>query len=166
MKEILNHNKGFIFLEILIAIALISIVFITLLGIGFLSLNISSSIKIANQADSLAKEEFEALRAFRDGTTWASGLGTVSFGSSNPYYLVIDNSVNPPKWNIQSGTETVGIFTRSIVFDKVSRDPATQDIESVYSSANDDPDTIKATITISWLNKNSNVVAYFTNWQK
>ncbi len=168
----MNKNKkisGFIFLEILIAVALIGIVFITLLVVGFSAVNLSTSVQQQTQADSLTKEEFESIRSFRDGTktTWGTtGLGSVSFGSANPYYTFLDASTNPAKWTLHAGTETTGIFTRKVVFDKVSRDPATQNIETVYNAAHNDADTVKATITVTWPTKTSQVVAYFTNWQK
>ena len=140
-----------------------------LISIIVSSLNTSNSIQKATQANALVKEEYEAIRSFRDGTatTWASnGLGSVNFGINNPYYLFLDTGANPIKWVLNTGVETVDIFTRKVVFDKVSRDPSTQNIESSYNPLNNDPDTVKATITVEWLNKTSQVIAYFTNWQK
>ncbi len=165
-KKLHKNNQGFIFLEIVIAVALISIVFTTLLSVAFLSLNISSSIQQTMVADSLAKEEIEALRTFRDGTTWLTdGLGVVSFTSSNPYRLTLNNGVNPPKWDLTAGTETIGIFTRQVFFDKVSRDLTTKDIESVYNASHDDPETRKVTVRITWSGKTYNLVSYLTNWR-
>lgn len=155
-----SKNLGFIFLEILISVALISIVFINLLGLGFLSLNISSSIKNEIQANSLIKEELEALRNFRDGTTWLN-FSSVNFGDGNPYYFILSGN----QWVRSSGTETVGIFTRSVVFDKVSRDPVTQYIESVYNASHDDPDTRKIKTNVIWDSKTYQLVTYVTNWQ-
>lgn len=156
------RKNGFVLLEIIIAITLIIIVFSILLGVAFSTLSISSLIQKETQADSLIKEEFEALRSFRDGTQWATnGLGTVNTGSSNPYHLI--NNSN--SWSLVSGTETVGIFTRKIVFEKVSRNPSTYDIEEVYNQSHVDADTIKVTITISWLNKTIQDVLYLTNWK-
>lgn len=162
-----TKENGFIFLEILIASALISIVFITLLSVGALALNTSRSIKEATQVDSLIKEELEAMRSFRDGTTWdTDGLGTVSVSDANPYYLFLDNSSNPPKWSLSSGTETVGNFTRKVVFGKVSRNFSTQNIEPIYNPANDDHNTIKITVTVMSGSKTYQVVTYLTNWQE
>ena len=161
----INNSKanGFLLIEIIIAIALISIVFITLLGVGVLTMNISSSIQKQTQADSLIKEEFEAVRNFRDGTTWATnGLGIVNTDTGNPYHLV--NSAN--KWTLVAGAETTGIFTRQVVFDKVSRDPTTQNIETTYNSSHNDADTRKITVTISWTGKTLQGVSYLTNWVK
>jgi len=156
-----KNNSGFIFLEILISIAVIGIVFITLLGIGYLVLNLSSSIQKQTQADSLIKEGFESVRNFRDGTTWATnGLGIVNYGTGNPYRLVNSSG----QWTLVAGAETVGIFTRQIVFDKVSRDTGGS-IEAVYNSSRNDADTIKVTLTVTWPGKTMQAVSYFTNWK-
>ena len=161
-NSIKQNNYGFLFIEIMIAVALISIVFITLLGVGALTLNVSSSIQKQTQADSLIKEEFEALRNFRDGTIWATnGLGAVNTGSSNPYHLV--NSSN--KWALETGAETTGIFSRQIIFDKVSRTVG-GDIDEVYNSLNNDVDTIKATVSVWWPGRELHTVSYFTNWKQ
>ena len=141
-------------------------VFLVLLGIGVQSLSVSSSLRQVAQIDSLLKEEMEAVRGFRDGTTWqTNGLGTLATGSANPYYAVLNTGTNPAIWTLQTGTETIGEFTRNVVFDKVSRDPSTKNIESIYNASNDDPDTRKITATATWGSKTYQVVTYLTNWQ-
>ncbi len=57
-----TRENGFIFLEILIAVALIDIAFVALLSIGVLSLNLSSSIQKTTQVNALLKEEIERVR--------------------------------------------------------------------------------------------------------
>lgn len=162
IKRQTTNKSGFVFVEILISIALISIVFMTLLSMGVSALSISSSMQKQTQADSLVKEGFESVRNFRDGTIWATnGLGVVSTGSANPYHLVDDSN----NWTLASGEETVNGFARRIVFDRVSRNPSTQDIESAYNPANDDPDTRMVTVTVSWAGKTLQVVSYLTNWK-
>lgn len=157
----LRDNKGFIFVEILVAVAFIGVVFVTLLGIGFSVLNVSASIKKEVQANFLAKEEIEALRNFRDGTQWASnGLGVVNTGVGNPYYLV-DNS---GAWALVGGAETIGIFARNVFIDRASREPGTQNIESTYNSYNDDSDTRKITAVVNWPGHTLQIVSFLTNW--
>lgn len=160
-----SKENGFIFLEILIAVALIGTVFLTLLGIGVQSLTLSHTIKKTTEIDALIKEELEAIRSFRDGTVWATtGLASLATGSANPYYATLDNQ-NPPKWILQTGTQTLGAYTRNVVFDKVSRNPGTQAIESAYNGANDDPNTRKITVTVTYEGKTYQVGTYLTNWQ-
>lgn len=161
-----NSESGFIFLEILIAVALVSLVFVMLLGIGFSSVNISTAIRKTSQADALIREELEAVRSLRDGTTWATnGLGVLATGSANPYYVSLDSSVNPPKWKLNAGTETVGEFARKVVFDKVSRDPAAQNIESTYNASHEDVNSRKVTVIVTRGSKTYQVVTYLTNWK-
>ncbi|MBI2050165.1 MAG: hypothetical protein HYT35_01770 [Candidatus Staskawiczbacteria bacterium] len=158
-------RNGFITLDILVAVVIINVAFLTLLGISAMSLNFSSSIAKTIQADALIKEEIEAIRSFRDGTDWSlDGLGAVNKGSS--YHAFLDTSSNSAKWNLVSGAETVGIFTRSVVFDDVSRDPSTKNIEDNYNPSHNDSDTVKITATVSWQDKTSEVAAFLTNWQK
>ncbi len=165
-KQSNRKNPGFIFLEILIAIGLISIVFVLMLGIGFQSVNISTGLQRASGADSFIKEQMEAVRSFRDGTTWqTNGLGSLATGQAYPYYMAVDENSNPKKWVLNQGTQTSGIFTKKIVFEKVSRNPANLDIESIYNASRDDPNTKKATVTVTWDNNASQVSAYFTNWK-
>lgn len=148
-------------MEVIISIALISVVFTTLLGIGFAAMGISASLQKASQANELAKEELEAVRSFRDGTTWASdGIGSLTV-ATDTYFIIINS-----QWQANVGTETTGIFTRKIVFEKSSRDPATKLIESSYNSSHDDPNTRKAVVTVTWEGKTTQVVTYLTNWQK
>ena len=165
-----RSDSGFIFLEIIIATVLIGLVFIMLMGIGFSSLTVTGAIQKATQIDSLIKEELEAVRSFRDGTTWLTdGLGVANTGSTNPYYLELDTTVTPPKWKLVSGTETVGAFTRKVIFDKVSRDTATNNIESTYNIAHDDPDTRQVTVIIASTSNSAStyqVMQYLTNWNK
>lgn len=161
-----NKQQGFIFLEILIATALIGIAFMVLLGIGFSVLNLSNSIQKTNQADALVKEELEALRSYRDNTSWATnGLGILATGSVNPFYMSLNTGVSPSVWQVTSGTETTGIFTRKFVIDRASRDTGTNSIEAVYNAAHDDANTRKITVTVTWESKTYQVVSYLTNWK-
>jgi prepilin-type N-terminal cleavage/methylation domain-containing protein len=158
-----KKNKGFSIIEIIIVIAIVVVGFINLLGVAVFSLKISAIIKQTSQADSLTKEAIEAIRAFRDGADWDSnGLGVLNTGSSNPYHPESDIG---PAWKLTSGAETIGIFTRKVVFEKVSRD-GSGNIEAVYNIINNDPDTRKITATVSWSGRKVEIITYFTNWKK
>lgn len=156
MIMIKKQESGFIFLEIIIAVALMGIVLMTLLQVAFLALNISINIQQTLRASNLMKEEIEALRSYRDGNTW-SNFTTVSYGGSNNYYF----SLSSGSWVRNSGTEAVSIFSRKVVFDQVYRDGS----GNIASSGTLDNDTIKATVTVSWLGKSIQTIVYLTNWQ-
>src|SRR3989344_2187390 len=166
LKSIFKNESGSILLEAFIAIMVIGISFAFLLDLGALSVKVSTSIQKSTQANFLLREGMEITRSFRDGTTWATnGLGSVSIGSANPYYFLLDTSVNPNKWSLTSGTETVGIFTRKVIFEKVSRDPATSNLQGTYNPSYDDQNTRKVTVTVSWPEKTMDLITYFTNWK-
>lgn len=174
ISKIINHKsntinrakKGFVFLEVIIFAALASIAFTALLGLAFNLTAVSYSTKKTAESESLAKEILEAARAFRDGTDWAAGgLGAVSTGAGSPHYFRLDGSVNPPRWTIENGEETMGVFARKVIVDRVSRDPSTGNIEAVYNGSRDDPDTRKVAAVVSWEGKTVQIVSYLTNWQ-
>lgn len=159
-------NQGILVIEVLIAIALITIALMSLFGLAVFSLRVSLLIKETTFANALAQETIEAIRNFRDGTTWdTDGLETLSTGDSNPHYPELDTGVSPSKWTLPEGTETIDGFTRKVVFEEVSRDSITNDIEAIYDSNNDDPNTRKAIVTVSWKDKKIEIITYFTNWR-
>jgi len=152
-------------LEILVSIAIIGVSFATLLSIGTQAINFSYYARNMTDIDFLVREEMEALRTFRDNTDWdVSGLGTVSTGGA-PYHLYLDTGASPAQWTLVGGTETVGNFLRNVVFEKVSRDPGTNDVESTYNILNEDLNTRKATVNIIWEGKVYQVITYLANWQ-
>ena len=161
----MNNKKGFILLEILLAIAVIGAAFSLLLGIGTAAITFSGNARRAAEMDFFIREELEAVRAFRDAASWSSGLGSVATGSNNPYYLFLNEGGPQPAWQLVPGIETINNFSRKVIFDKVSRSPSTGNIEAVYNVANNDPDTRKVTVIVSSPLKDYEVSTYLTNWQ-
>lgn len=155
-------------IEILIVVAVIIISFSSLVGVISYSLKVSNLIKKTGQANNLAQEAMEGVRNFRDGTDWnTDGLKNyvpVSATSSAPYHLELNNNFSPPKWTLATGTESIYSFTRAIIFEKVSRD-GEKDIEEIYNSVNDDPNTRKMIIAVTWEGKEVRLVTYLTNWR-
>lgn len=166
IEKKLKTNNGFSVVELMVVVAIISTTFVGLLGMVSFSLGVSTLMKQTLQANNMAQETMEAVRNFRDGTDWGTnGLGTKTGASYYPEKTLLDV---PPKWNLITGAKTAGIFTRKVVFESVSRDSFTKDIETVYNPVNDDPGTKKAIVTVSWQEKNRNhqveITTYFTNW--
>src|SRR3989344_3804938 len=159
-----NHKKqaGIIFIDALIAIAIISVAFVALLETGESSIKLSSLLKKKTGALLLAKESVEGVRSFRDGTDWSvDGIGLQETGDGYPYYLALSGGA----WSVAPGVEATGIFTRKIIFDRVSRHPSTKDIETPYNPLNDDPDTRKVTVSVAWESSSLQLVTYLTNWR-
>jgi len=157
-----KDNKGISIVEILVIIAIIGIAFASLLGLATFSLRASTSIKETTRANSLAQEAIEAVRNFRDGTNWdTDGLRTLTTGI---IYHPEKSTDTPPKWQLIQGEETVGGFTRKVVFENVSRDTTNYNI--VENGGENDPDTKKVTVTVSWGNKKVEIITYLTNWKQ
>lgn len=166
-KESLNFQTsdfrlqgGISVVEILVVICILAIAFVSILGLLTFSLKISTLTRENTQAVNLAQETVEAVRNFRDGTGWdTNGLGALTAGLS---YSPEKTTDIPPKWAFVQGEEIIGGFSRKVVFEEVFRD-GNDDI--VDTGGNLDPDTKKATITVSWRDRGVEIVTYFTNWQ-
>jgi len=146
-------EKGISIIEILIVIAIITIALVSLLGVATFSLKISILIKENTQAVNLAQEAIEATRNIRDSNWTKLTNGNHGLTNAGGYWEFI-------------GTENViNGFTRTILIENVSRNPITDDIETTYNPANNDQNTKKATITVSWQDKKVEIVTYLTNWK-
>ena len=164
----LKNEKGLSIVEILIIAAIIAIALTSLLGIATFSLKIATLEREVTQANILAQETMEAVRNFRDETDWNNddpqdqydGLGIIATGVA---FHPEKSSDTPPKWMLIQGEETIG-FTRKVVFEDVSRD-GNDDIEQTYNPNNDDPDSKKIIVTVSWKDKEVEIITYFTNWK-
>lgn len=162
-----NNKRGVSAIEILVVIAVVGIVFGSILSLATLSLKLSISIKKTSQANFLTQEIMEAVRNFRDGISWDNddpedkydGLGIVTTGIA--YHLEQSSDI-PAKWMLIQGEETVNDFSRKVVFDDVYRESLTDNITT--SGGYLDSNTKKVTATISWESKQIEIISYLTNW--
>lgn len=155
-----NAEKGVSVVEILVVIFILSVAFVSILGLLSFSLQVSSLTKAKIQAVNLAQDTVEAVRNFRDGTDWEiDGLGFLNIDTIYHPEKTLDI---PPKWTMVLGAETINGFSRYVIFENVNRD-ANDDI--VEGSGTLDPKTRKATITVSWEDESLEIVTYFTDWQ-
>jgi len=161
-------NKGVSIIEILVVVTFVVVSFTSLLGLIAYSLRTSNLIKKTVQAGSLTQEAMEAVRNFRDGTDWnVNGLKDyvgIDATSSGPWQVKLDTTFSPPKWALAAGTETIDNFSRQVFFEKVSRD-FNKNIQDVYSSVGDDPNTRKVTAKVFWEGKEVKLSTYLTNWK-
>ncbi|HDZ54298.1 MAG TPA: hypothetical protein ENI19_00095 [Candidatus Nealsonbacteria bacterium] len=160
MSTTINNQKGISVIEILVAIAVLLISFIGIFGILVFSLKTSHSIKETTLANFLAQETIEAVRNFRDGTTWnVDGLGTLTTEVAYHQEQIGDT---PPQWTLALGEEIINGFLRKVIFESVDRDANDNIVES---GGTDDPETRKITVTVSWQDKNVEITTYLTNWR-
>ncbi len=156
-----NNKRAFLFLELLIAVALISTVFVTLFFLQSKLLQIKQDGIMKVRATYYAQEAFEALRYLRATSGW-SAISTPTTDTTG-YYAVFENNT----WSLTTEPPAAldGIFTRTIQFGAVQRQDSNQgviDPGGVFT----DSDTRKVTVTVSWDGGAKSVVldTYLTNW--
>ncbi|MBI2098658.1 MAG: hypothetical protein HYT49_03375 [Candidatus Wildermuthbacteria bacterium] len=153
-------QRGGSLVEIVVASGIIMGSLAAILGLAAFFLATSQVVQQTSQATALAQEALEIARNVRDGTDWATGLGALTLGD----FYHPEQFGSPPEWTLASGPETIGEFTRQIVFEEVYRDGS----DNISASGTLDPDTIKAIVQVAWEERGRNhqveLEAYFTNW--
>lgn len=128
-------QKGQSLVELLLTIALVSIIFPALLT-GFVSTRNNRAVRDQRQlATAYLNEGQEAIRVIR-----ANGWSNLSSGTYHP--IVSDST-----WTLTSGSELIdGNFTRQIVIEDVNRDSN----GNISQNGTLDPSTKFITISVSW----------------
>ncbi|KKQ06889.1 MAG: hypothetical protein US18_C0030G0003 [Parcubacteria group bacterium GW2011_GWB1_36_5] len=116
------QNKGFMVVEILVAVSIITISILVSMAVAQKSVYVSRQAFHTTQAAFLLEEGAEDARIARDNA-W-SNVATLN------------------------SSEQIGIFTRTVIASSVNRDNTTKDISSTGTN---DPGTKLITITVSWL---------------
>ena len=172
MLEYRKHNsKGVSIIELMVVVLILGLALGALLAFGSFSLRTASILKQTTQASFMVQDALEALKNYRDNTGWDDndpadeydGLGVVSTGTALHPAL---SFTTPPRWQLLSGSETLGIFTREIIVEPVARDGSDNIVESGGTL---DSETRKVTITVSWEERGSvheiEATSYLTNWR-
>lgn len=152
-------TAGFGVIEIVVAVAIIGIVFF---GIYEFALVSSTSVHASSRqiaAGYLAQEAVEIVRTKRN-SSWDTDIATLSTGT--PYYPnLVSNS-----WSLSLSNPGLidNLYTRTVVLQDVLRD----NDDNIASSGTVDPDTRKVTVTVSWDEKNGSqqivLETYVTNF--
>lgn len=161
MEKNFLFQKGIGLIEIIIAIAILSLAFFSIFQTSIFYLRAMGKIEKELKGGYLTQEAVEAVRSFRKEKTWSGPNGVNSLTAGANYFP----QYTAGEWLMISGEETIdGIYTRRAVLDRVSRD-ANDDIESVFNPANEDINTRKITAETSWDSgaKKVDLVTYITN---
>ena len=155
--------RGSLLLELLIVIAILGIILTVGTQAVFVSLK---SGKVSGERDVAVGLASEALEAVR-GSSEEKWQNIFSLTKASQHYKVATTS---NKWTLVAGDEIVPLnnasYTRYVVIDNVSRDPATRMIETSYNSAHDDPSTQKITVTVSASSTDPVIISeYFLRWK-
>lgn len=148
-------NKGFGLIEIVVATAIITLALSAFLHAGATAIRLLRAEKENLEASLLAKEGLNAVRAIRDESWTLISVSTIG----TAYYPVIENG----KWKLATANPGAinGLFTRTVVFDRVYRSSSDQ----IALSGTEDAGTRKATVRIAWNGKTYQVASYFTDFQ-
>ena len=132
-------RQGFMVVEILVAISIITASILVAMAVAQKSVYISRQAFHTSQAAFLLEEGAEAVRIFRDNA-W-SNISSLAVGIN--YYPTFSSGT----WTLSQLANTVGIFTRTVSLTNVNRDSATKDISATGAY---DPETKLITTTVSW----------------
>ena len=138
MEKDIQINKGFMIVEIIVAVAIIIVSVLAAMMVTQKSIYVSRQALHVSQATFLLEEGAEAVRIFRDNA-W-SNISSLNVGTN--YYPTFSGT-----WTVSTTPSTVGIFTRVITIANVNRDATSGDIAT---SGVNDPGTKLITITVSW----------------
>lgn len=155
-KKNLFFKKGSLSVELLIATVVIVIALVTAtVSSGFI---ISASRQTLRQTQTsfLLEEGAEVVKIIRNNS-WSNISG---LQNETNYYLSFSGS----SWSITTTPNTVGNFTRKIIFHQVLRN---SEDDIVFSNGSADSGTRKVTIEVSWNEgqntKTKNLEFYITN---
>ena len=160
-------TKGIFTIEILVAVAIITVTLTSLLGLVGFSLRAAALTKETFLANELTKGAIEAVRNIRDGDWDKMTNGNHGLTNAGGF------------WDFTGTEDTINGFTRTILIEDVYRDntpgdsEATDDIETdgiIEGSDYLDFNTKKITVTVSWQEKGRShqieIVTYLTNWKE
>lgn len=158
-RHLNGFSGGFTLLEVALAIALLLVV-----TIGTLAGN-----SLAAKGALVSQTRSEAVRLAREGMEAVESVRAAAFTSIHPgtYHPVS----TPSGWNLASGTETLGDYTRQIVISQVYRSLAcTEGIcEIVNAGGIVDEGSLKAQTKIGWVEDGQNrelvLEALITYWR-
>lgn len=134
-----SQSAGFLVVEILVAISIVTAAILTAMSVSQKSITVSRQSVHTTQAAFLLEEGAEAVRVMRDNN-WTNISGLTA---GTTYYPTFTSGT----WTLSTTPNSLGIFTRTITMQSVTRDNTTKDISG---SGTVDPDARLFTVTVSW----------------
>jgi len=171
-----QKQKGLSVIEIMVVVFILTIAIIAFYQAAVFSFQVLKESKNEMKAGYLAEEGVEAVRNIRDRVAWddpadgKTGIGELDLDLFDTYYLIPVAPVSGDNWGLVVNDPGLidNLFTRKIVFEEVSRDPGSGDIQPVYIAVDDDPNSRKFSVIVNWQErgeiKDVTLVTYITNF--
>jgi len=157
-KETSKHaaERGIGIIDVIISISIISVAFWTIAQVAVLGTRVREQAKNREAAIFYAQEGVEVMRFLRD-LSWDTNISPLITG--NLYYP----NVSGTTWVLLASDPGLidSRYTRSVELNKVLRD-ANDDI--VSSGGTEDTDSREVTVTVSWGERQYQIVTYLTNF--
>ena len=168
-----NSEKGQSLAELLVGVAVVTIILSSVVGAIILVVRSNLQSTTSRTAAALGEEMMDSVRSVAEGK-WSNLYSVSSKGSSTTYRVTASGTA----LLIVSGSEDISVnnatYTRFFSVENVSRDS----VQSIAASGTEDPSTQKITITVRWqvggntanlqtteyLTRFRNEVTKFTDW--
>lgn len=153
------NNKGFGSVELVVAIALASVVTLGVFQVSQSSIKLSGIALERTRAGFLLQEGVEAVRYLRD-KGWQENIAALAVDQD--YYLSFQEGVGYAL--VQAAEPLIdGLFQRTVRVSEVMRDGN----DNIAETGTLDPETRKVTVTVSWMRQgglqDESVETYLTN---
>lgn len=157
MSRLYRAQKGFGLIEIVIASAVVGMVFVSLAQVFVLSHRLMMRTQDLARANFIAEEGVDAMRYLRDAG-WAVNMALLAPNTN--YYVVLATSSS--QWSVGTADPGLidGLFRRVISVQSVMRN-GNDDI--VSSGGITDTNTLKIISTVSWGRGTTSVETYLAN---
>ncbi len=142
-----QKQKGGMMVEVLVAVAIITIAVLSATAVAQKSVTVSRQSTHNLQAAFLLEEGAEAVRVLRDDN-WTNISSLVS---GTTYYPTFSGGT----WTLSTTANTIDSFTRTVVLADVNRDGVSGDI--VSSGGTLDAGTKFVTVTVTWSEGTNNL---------
>lgn len=149
-------KNGFMIIELIVGVAIATTVIIGIFTLMQISLRVSKASLDKTSSAYLLEEGVEAVKIIRDND-WTS-LDDLVVGTE--YHFLFSGGT----WTLTTTPQTVGKYTRKVVFSDVYRDAN----DDIASSGTLDTNTLHATVTVSWTDsfgssRSEDIVFYISN---
>jgi prepilin-type N-terminal cleavage/methylation domain-containing protein len=139
-----RQNKGFTLVEILIAVAIITVSTLAAMSVASRAILTAHQSLYLTQTAFLLEEGGEVARLLRDNA-WAN---IANLNPGTDYYPIYSGGA----WTLSTSPSQIGRFTRTVIVAPVNRDAN----DDIAVAGTNDPGTRLITVNVAWLENGNN----------